>query len=485
MIHISIAFEIEALDIMMDDTKLSKDLLKILKKENGDTISRKSLIKTLLNKSRYEKCPKKDLKKSVKKILMELREKEEIQFEGDETKDDTIITLSSASSSTPSSSSSSSSSSSLCLSSSSSSSSKRKTNETIDDNMTIDNSNKKPKKEAELTKEGKEAKTYPEPEPIPLKDQVTILLFYAYCSKPMSDKAVNAAIDFCRTSLEKNGCTGRLRIAREGYNATLTGSADGIRGFTTSLSTLDYDTFGDNRTDFKYVDGLPPNQRLKGLKVWFVNEIVTYGFDTRKAPLDKRGTHLSPTDFHKALEDPNAVVIDVRNFNETLIGKFVPPGDDALKVGTSDGSQKVLDPCMRRSTEFPKWVDDNRHKLDGKKVLMYCTGGVRCERASAFMRNKGIQNVFQLEGGIHRYLEAFKDDGGHWKGKNYTFDRRFSHGADKCDVISRCVVPNCKKPWDRYQAKEKCRSCAMEVLVCRDCQRGKIYKKPDLLCPLC
>ena len=461
----------------MDETKLSKDILKVLKKENEDTtITRKSLIKSLLNKSRYEECSKKDLKKSVKKLLEELREKNQIQYDGDEIKDDTIITISSSSSS--------SSSSSLLLSS------KRKIDTTIDDDIKEDNSNKKSRKEKEKEEkekevEEKEVKTYPEPEPIPLKDQVTILLFYVYCAKPMSDKEVNAAIEFCRNSLERNGCTGRLRIAREGYNATLTGSADGIRSFTSSLSKLDYDLFGNNHTDFKYVDGLPPNQRLKGLKVWFVNEIVTYGFDTRKAPLDKRGTHLSPADFHKALEDPNAVVIDVRNFNETLIGKFVPPGDDALKVGTSDGSQKVLDPCMRRSTEFPKWVDDNRHKLNGKKVLMYCTGGVRCERASAFMRNKGIQNVFQLEGGIHRYLEAFKEDGGHWKGKNYTFDRRFSHGADKSDIISTCVVPNCKKPWDRYQAKEKCRSCAMEVLVCRDCQRGNMYKKTDLSCPLC
>ena len=60
---------------------------------------------------------------------------------------------------------------------------------------------------------------------------------------------------------------------------------------------------------------------------------------------------------------------------------------------------------------------------------MYCTAGVRCERASAFMKNKGVENVYQLEGGIHRYLEAFPEDGGHWIGKNYVFDKRFSHGT--------------------------------------------------------
>ena len=86
-------------------------------------------------------------------------------------------------------------------------------------------------------------------------------------------------------------------------------------------------------------------------------------------------------------------MIDVRNYNESLIGKFAPPGD------------KVLDPMMRRSTEFPQWVADNKAKLANKKVLMYCTGGVRCERASAYMGSQGIQNIYQLEGGIHRYLE--------------------------------------------------------------------------------
>jgi len=140
--------------------------------------------------------------------------------------------------------------------------------------------------------------------------------------------------------------------------------------------------------------------------VWPVTEIVTYGFDPKLAPLEKTGTHLSPKDWHKALEDPNSVVIDVRNFNESLIGKFAPPS--ALPA------EKVLDPCMRRSTEFPDWVANNRHKLEGKRVLMYCTAGVRCERASAYVRNIGIENVSQLDGGIHRYLEAYKEDGGHW-----------------------------------------------------------------------
>jgi hypothetical protein len=156
----------------------------------------------------------------------------------------------------------------------------------------------------------------------PTTGNVTILLFYAYCPNgPMSRAQQDAAIAFCYGTLNKLGVTGRLRIAREGYNATLTGTYESIRSFTTELRRYSKETF--QYTDFKYVDHLPDNQLLKGLKVWPVTEIVTYGFDPKDAPLEKRGQHLLPKDFHEAMMDPNAVVIDVRNFNETVIGELL------------------------------------------------------------------------------------------------------------------------------------------------------------------
>ena len=83
-----------------------------------------------------------------------------------------------------------------------------------------------------------------------------------------------------------------------------------------------------------------------------------------------------------------------------------------------------------------------------------------------------------------RYLDAYPDDGGFWKGKNYTFDKRFSHGAKESEVISACV--SCEQPWDRYQAQKKCGKCGMEVLFCRTCQRSNKPPKNDtLFCPLC
>lgn len=305
----------------------------------------------------------------------------------------------------------------------------------------------------------------------------TILLFYTYCTPLMTRGEQDDAIAYCYSILSNNGVTGRLRVGREGFNGTLTGLHDNIRMFTSSVRTKYPHIFGN--TDFKYVDGQPDRHQLRGLKVWPVTEIVTYGFDPKLAPLEKTGNHLTPQEFHEAMKHPNAVMIDVRNFNETLIGSFAPPNEQG--VLTMD---KVLNPNMRRSTEFPEWIAENKHKLEGKKVLMYCTGGVRCERASAYVRNLGLEDVSQLDGGIHRYLDAYPKDGGFWIGKNYTFDKRFSHGAEEVKIISNCV--NCTLPWDRYQAQSKCTMCSMEVLLCKICQKLKpAVPKSSLYCPLC
>ena len=102
---------------------------------------------------------------------------------------------------------------------------------------------------------------------------------------------------------------------------------------------------------------------------------------------------------------------------------------------------------------------------------MYCTEGIRCEKASAYLAQKGLEDINQLKGGIHRYLEQYPLDGGHFTGKNYTFDRRFSHGAEKSAIIAKCVI--CRKPWEKYQAEKKCYFCKMEVIICKSCITNK------------
>ena len=104
------------------------------------------------------------------------------------------------------------------------------------------------------------------------------------------------------------------------------------------------------------------------------------------------------------MKGDNAVMVDVRNYNESLIGRFNPPGGS----GGLTSASKVLDPKMRKSTEFPQWVQDHYDQLQGKKVLMYCTGGIRCEKASAYFKHKGFKKLFQLEGGIIEYARQVR-----------------------------------------------------------------------------
>jgi predicted sulfurtransferase len=129
------------------------------------------------------------------------------------------------------------------------------------------------------------------------------------------------------------------------------------------------------------------------------------------------GVHLEPEEYHTKLAEPNTVVIDVRNNYESEIGRFAKQE----KIG---GASLIV-PDMRKSTDFRDWIsrDETKEQLKGKNVLMYCTGGVRCERASALLKREygeTVSGVFQLQGGIEKYMMAFPD-GGYWYIHYYIF----------------------------------------------------------------
>lgn len=150
-----------------------------------------------------------------------------------------------------------------------------------------------------------------------------------------------------------------------------------------------------------------------------VKELISTGGIFSAIPISETGKgYLTPEEFHRELirrDDGDAVVLDCRNHKEVLIGHF----------------EGALDPGTRTWAEWPAYVEASVHKWKGKKVLMYCTGGIRCEKASAFVRRKlleagdpeAAEGVRHLKGGIHKYLEAFPD-GGKFMGKNYVFDGR-------------------------------------------------------------
>lgn len=189
---------------------------------------------------------------------------------------------------------------------------------------------------------------------------VTLVLFYQYVEPIWTLEKYQQVLKDMDKLGKKLGLTGRMRIAREGLNCTLTASRSKIVEFCQTLRKLpEFKT-----TEFKLTNDLPEPQRFPQFKVIEVIELVHYGLEGEKAPpiQDFKGVHLEPQDYHKKIAEKDSVMIDVRNHYEAIIGHFQPPNKDAW-----------LDPNMRKSTEFPVWLDkpETKEKLKGKQVLMY------------------------------------------------------------------------------------------------------------------
>jgi predicted sulfurtransferase len=318
---------------------------------------------------------------------------------------------------------------------------------------------------------------------------VSLVLFYQYVEPAWNELEHRAALNFVIKLAQKHKINGRGRCAPEGLNCTLSGSAADIRAFCLGLRSWDK-TF--EQTDFKISDGIYYGKRFKALTIRKVNELVAYGLSGEKAPSlnYSNAKHLEADEYHKLMEAKDTVIIDVRNAYESAIGHFQPP----------EGGAELLDPKMRNSHEFPKWLnmDETKEKLKGKKVMMYCTGGIRCERASALLHQMETvsidlhtQGIYMVRGGIERYLKTYPE-GGYWKGFNYLFDRRLeqqpelkSAEALEKDVESVCCL--CGKPWNKYRGQFKCPEplCKVPVLVCFECADAGETQRKATYCPLC
>ncbi|XP_003260589.1 thiosulfate sulfurtransferase/rhodanese-like domain-containing protein 2 [Nomascus leucogenys] len=250
--------------------------------------------------------------------------------------------------------------------------------------------------------------------------------------------------------------TGKIRIAAEGINGTVGGSKLATRLYVEVM--LSFPLFKDYlcKDDFKTSKG--GAHCFPELRVGVFEEIVPMGISPKKISYKKPGIHLSPGEFHKEVEkflsqanqeQSDTILLDCRNFYESKIGRF----------------QGCLAPDIRKFSYFPSYVDKNLELFREKRVLMYCTGGIRCERGSAYLKAKGVcKEVFQLKGGIHKYLEEFPD--GFYKGKLFVFDERYALSYNS-DVVSECSY--CGARWDQYKL---CSTppCRQLVLTCPACQ---------------
>ena len=223
---------------------------------------------------------------------------------------------------------------------------------------------------------------------------------------------------------EKNNIMGTILIANEGINGTISGKTNEINQ---TISLLKSDKRFAN-IEIKYSS--TNKQPFHRMKVRLKKEIVTIGLPEIN-PNKKVGTYVKPDDWNDLISDPNVVVIDTRNKYETKIGSF----------------QNALDPETSSFREFPDWVKKFKSSKENanKKIAMFCTGGIRCEKASSLMKEEGFEDVYHLQGGILKYLETIDKENSLWNGECFVFDQRVCL-TDELEVGSYKMCFACRMP---------------------------------------
>jgi len=280
-----------------------------------------------------------------------------------------------------------------------------------------------------------------------------IILYYKFA--PIADP--DAVRLWQRALCERLQLKGRILISSHGINGTVGGEIDDVKAYV--KETKQYAAFKD--TTFKWSDG--SRDHFPKLVVKVRDEIVTFGA-ADEIKVDAHGIvgggkHLKPQQVHKLVEERDDVVFfDGRNAYEAAVGKFkdaVVPDASA----TRDFATELAD---------PKYDD-----IKDKPVVTYCTGGIRCEVLSMMMKNRGFKEVYQMDGGIVKYGEKYKDDG-LWEGSLYVFDDRMGMKfSEKAKDIGVCV--HCQSKTSNY---ENCvdKTCNKLSLICEQCvNAGNIH----------
>ena len=236
---------------------------------------------------------------------------------------------------------------------------------------------------------------------------------------------------------------GNVLLAHEGINGTIAGPEAGVRAV---LAWLRADP---RLAALVHKEAWATEDPFYRMKVSLKREIVTLGVPDVHAAT-QAGTYVSPQDWNQLIDDPDVAVVDVRNDYEVAIGTF----------------QGAIDPLTRSFSEFPQWVERNEALLRGKsKVAMFCTGGIRCEKSTAYLRQLGFENVYHLEGGILKYLETVAPEDSRWHGQCFVFDERVSvgHGLQPGD---HQLCRSCRRPLD---AADRASPLFVEGVSCAHC----------------
>jgi UPF0176 protein len=223
-----------------------------------------------------------------------------------------------------------------------------------------------------------------------------VAAFYKFVSLPDFEEMQNPLLSHC----QQQNIKGTILLAQEGINGTIAGSREGIDAV---LSYLHSDS---RLTDLEHKESFAEKMPFERMKVKLKKEIVTIGLPVH--PNQQVGTYVTPQEWNALISDPEVTVIDTRNHYEVSIGSF----------------QGAENPETETFREFPDYVQKHLDPHQHKKVALFCTGGIRCEKASSYMLSQGFQEVYHLKGGILKYLEEVPQEDSLWEGECFVFDER-------------------------------------------------------------
>jgi UPF0176 protein len=298
--------------------------------------------------------------------------------------------------------------------------------------------------------------------------QFRVLLYYHYVTIENPEEYAQEHLEFCKSL----GLKGRILIAHEGINGTVSGTVEQTDQYMTYMKE-------DPRfKDMTYKIDEADEHAFKKMHVRPRPELVTLRLEEDVNPLELTGDYYSPKEFFEAMQQEDTIVIDARNDYEYSLGHF----------------RNAIMPDINTFKELPDWIRENRQNFEGKKILTYCTGGVRCEKFSGWLRKEGFEDVAQLHGGIVTYGKDPEVQGKLWDGQCYVFDERISvpinqvepvvvgrdHFTNEpCERYVNCANPECNKQILCSEENEHkyLRSCSEE---CRVHSRNRYVAEHEL-----
>jgi UPF0176 protein len=274
---------------------------------------------------------------------------------------------------------------------------------------------------------------------------LTVAALYGFA--PLPDAAGHA--EMLATLARSHGIKGTLLLAREGINGTIAGSAAAVGVIIDAICAIP------GLVGLEIKRSAAVTMPFYRLKVRVKPEIVTMGMPD--LDLKSRGTHVSAADWNALIDDPDTIIIDTRNDYEVAVGSFAG----------------AINPQTTAFRDFPGWFRRHREALfagrERAKVAMFCTGGIRCEKATAFLKAEGVADVFHLQGGILKYLEETPADVSRWQGECFVFDERVSLGHG-LEPGSHALCRGCRMP---VSAADRASPAYIEGVSCPACAASR------------